>query len=144
MKINSPVVGEMEVSAERVIDFPAGLPGFESCRHFTLVHAAESTAPKLFMLQCLDDPEVVFTVTTPDVLGLNYEFTLSDADVDTLQLGNPDDASVLLIVSRNEAAGAPPVHANVMAPLVVNTATRMGLQKVIGRVDASVTLRALG
>jgi len=32
----------------------------------------------------------------------------------------------------------------VMAPLVVNTATRMGLQKVIGRVDASVTLRALG
>mgnify|MGYP000187311909 CR=1 FL=1 len=37
MKITSPVVGEMEVSADRVIDFPAGLPGFENCRQFTLV-----------------------------------------------------------------------------------------------------------
>jgi hypothetical protein len=30
-----------------------------------------------------------------------------------------------------------------MAPLVLNTATRLGLQKVIGRVDTSVTLKAV-
>ena len=37
MKISSPVVGEVEVSPERVITFPAGLPGFEACRQFALL-----------------------------------------------------------------------------------------------------------
>ena len=142
MKITSPIVGEMEISADRVIDFPSGLPGFENCRQFTLVHTADHDAPRLFLLQCLDDPQVAFTVTTPDILGLNYEFTLSDDDVAALQLGSADDASVLLIVSRGDATA--PVRANVMAPLVLNTATRRGLQKIIGKVDASVTLKAVG
>ena len=141
MKISSPVVGEIEVSPERVITFPAGLPGFEACRQFALLHAEGNDAPQLFMLQSLDDADVGFTVTTPDILGLNYEFVLSDAEVDDLQLTEPADVSVLLIVRRD---GDNPVHANVMAPLVVNTATRRGLQKIIGKGDTSVTLKAVG
>ena len=141
MKISSPVVGEIEVSPERVLTFPAGLPGFEACRQFALLHAEGNDAPQLFMLQSLDDADVGFTVTTPDILGLNYEFALSDAEVDDLQLTDPADVSVLLIVRRD---GDNPVHANVMAPLVINTATRRGLQKIIGKVDASVTLKAIG
>ena len=141
MKISSPVVGEVEVSPERVITFPAGLPGFEACRQFALLHAEENEAPRLFVLQSLDDTEVAFTVTTPDVFGLNYEFALSDTEVDDLQLTNPADAIVLLIVRRDADS---PVHANVMAPLVINTATRRGLQKIIGKVDTSVTLKAIG
>lgn len=141
MKISSPVVGEIEVSPERVLTFPAGLPGFEACRQFALLHAEGNDAPQLFMLQSLDDADVGFTVTTPDILGLNYEFALSDAEVDDLQLTDPADVSVLLIVRRD---GDNPVHANVMAPLVINTATRRGLQKIIGKVDTSVTLKAVG
>ena len=141
MKISSPVVGEVEVSPERVITFPAGLPGFEACRQFALLHAEENEAPRLFVLQSLDDTEVAFTVTTPDVFGLNYEFALSDTEVDDLQLTHPADAIVLLIVRRDADS---PVHANVMAPLVINSATRRGLQKIIGKVDTSVTLKAIG
>ena len=141
MKISSPVVGEIEVSPERVLTFPAGLPGFEACRQFALLHPEGNEAPQLFMLQSLDDADVGFTVTTPDILGLNYEFVLSDAEVDDLQLTDPADVSVLLIVRRD---GDNPVHANVMAPLVINTATRRGLQKIIGKVDTSVTLKAVG
>lgn len=142
MKITSPIVGEMDVSADRVITFPSGLPGFEQCRQFTLVHAAGTETPQLFLLQCLDDAEVVFTVTTPDVLGLNYEFNLSDEEVDALQLSNPEDALVLLMVSRESDSA--PIRANVMAPLVLNTANRRGVQKIIGKVDTSVTLKAVG
>lgn len=141
MKISSPVVGEIEVSPERVITFPAGLPGFEACRQFALLHSEGNEAPTLFMLQSLDDTEVAFTVTPPDIFGLNYEFTLSDTEVDDLQLTDPADAMVLLIV-RSDADN--PVHANVMAPLVINSATRRGLQKIIGKVDTSVTLKAVG
>lgn len=142
MKITSPVIGEVEVSPERIIEFPNGLPGFESSRQFTLLHPEDNEAPNVFVLQGVDTPEVTFTVTTPDVLGLNYEFTLTDDEVAALQLANPDDISVLLIVRNNDTDGAAP-QANVMAPLVVNTANRRAIQKIIGRVDASVTLRAL-
>ena len=146
MKIASPVLGELEVAPERILDFPAGLPGFETCNRFALLHTVDSDAPKMFLLQSLDDPALVFSVTTPDILGLNYEFSLDDHEVDTLQLADPADVSVLLIVRKNDEPAAPnesPFRANLMAPLVVNTATRRGLQKVIGRVDCDVTLRAV-
>lgn len=142
MKITSPVIGEVEVSPDRIIEFPNGLPGFEASRQFTLLHPEGNTAPNIFVLQGVDAPEVTFTVTTPDVLGLNYEFTLTDDEVAALQLGNPDDVSVLLIVRDNDEGSAAP-QTNVMAPLVVNTASRRAVQKIIGRVDTSVTLRAV-
>lgn len=142
MKITSPVIGEVDVSPDRIIEFPAGLPGFEASRQFTLLHPEGDDAPNIFVLQGVDSPDVTFTVTTPDVLGLNYEFTLTDDEVAALQLGNPDDVSVLLIVRDNDTGTAAP-QANVMAPLVVNIATRRAVQKIIGRVDTSVTLRAV-
>ena len=77
------------------------------------------------------------------MLGLNYEFTLSDDEVAALQLASADDACVLLIVSRDEDTTAP-LRASLMAPVVLNTTTRRGLQKIIGKVDTSVTLRAVG
>lgn len=65
----------------------------------------------------------------------------------TLQLSSADDVSLLLIVRHNDDAqnnpAESPVRANLMAPLVLNTATRRGLQKVIGKVDTRVTLRAV-
>lgn len=143
MKITSPVIGEVEVSPDRIIEFPSGLPGFETSRQFTLLHPEGNDAPNIFVLQGVDDPEVTFTVTTPDVLGLNYEFTLTDDEVATLQLGNAEDVSVLLIVRSNDEGSATAPQANVMAPLVINTATRRAVQKIIGRVDTSVTLRAV-
>ena len=141
MKITSPMLGEVDVSPERILDFPAGLPGFEGNTRFTLLHA-EGDAPKVFLLQSLDDTAVAFSVTTPDVLGLNYEFTLSDDEVAALQLASADDACVLLIVSRDEDTTAP-LRASLMAPVVLNTTTRRGLQKIIGKVDTSVTLKAV-
>ena len=62
-------------------------------------------------------------------------------DGNDLQLTDPADATLLVIVRRDADN---PVHANVMAPLVINTATRRGLQKIIGKVDTSVTLKAIG
>ncbi|WP_374482203.1 flagellar assembly protein FliW [Zoogloea sp.] len=142
MKITSPVIGEIEVSPDRIIEFPNGLPGFETARQFTLLHPEGNDAPNIFVLQGVDNPEVTFTVTTPDILGLNYEFTLTDDEIAALQLGNPDDVSVLLIVRNNDTDAAAP-QVNVMGPLVVNIDSRRAIQKIIGRVDTSVTLRAV-
>jgi flagellar assembly factor FliW len=140
MKIDSPRFGSLEVAPNKLIEFPGGIPGFESCKKFTLVEV-ESTH-QAAVLQSADDPSVAFSVTTPELLGLHYEFTLTEEEETLLAVGKPEDISVLLILRHEDGAdAASPVKANLMAPLVINTATRRGLQKVIARLGCDVTLR---
>lgn len=147
MQIESQVFGTAEIADEKVIEFPAGLPGFENCKRFALVHE-EGKQSALFLLQSLDDPAVVFSITPPDSLGVDYEFPLTDDDVAQLQLESPADAFVAVIVYKDQGKAAEPaaggMRAHFMAPLVINVAARRGLQKVITRLGCNVTLRAEG
>ena len=83
MQIKSPVFGNIEIADEKVLDFPAGLPGFEHCRRFALVHE-EGHDPDVFLLQSLDDAEVAFSVTGPERLGINFAFRQAEPDGETL------------------------------------------------------------
>ena len=38
MQIKSPMFGSAEIAEDKIIEFPMGLPGFEDCRRWTLVH----------------------------------------------------------------------------------------------------------
>lgn len=146
MKIDSPRFGSLEVDSNKLIEFPAGLPGFEDCKQFTLIELADRPQA-VAVLQSVDQPDLAFSVTTPDLLGLQYEFALS-AEEESL-LGNPraEDVAVLLILRREaddelqRRAGDAALRANLTAPLVINGANRRGLQKVIARLGCEVTLR---
>ncbi len=146
MKIESPVFGSMEVSDDKVIEFPGGLPGFESCRRFVLVHE-ENSAAGVFRLQSADDTAIAFSIAGPEQLGITYEFPLTDEEVATLKLTRPEDALVAVIVRKDDADdnGSPAsagLRANFMAPLVFNVSARRGLQKVIDKLGCEIILRA--
>ncbi|MEC5397971.1 flagellar assembly protein FliW [Uliginosibacterium sp. H1] len=145
MKIDSPRFGSLEVEADKLINFPAGLPGLEDCKRFTLIEVGDKL-PVLAVLQSADQPDVAFSVTSPDVLGLQYELTLNEEEEELLRTDTPDDITVLLILRNEETPhrrqGDLSVKANLMAPLVINTASRIGLQKIIGKLGCDVTLRA--
>ncbi len=142
MKIDSPRFGTLEVDANKLIEFPQGLPGLEACRRFTMLEV-EASRQAVGVLQCVDDPEVALSVTTPELLGLHYELTLSDEEQALLGVARPEDLAVLLILRRNDEDAAQPVRANLMAPLVVNVERRIGLQRVIARMGCELTLRPL-
>lgn len=144
MKIESPVLGTIEVADDKVIEFPSGLPGFEDSKRFVFVHEADSSGT-LFMLQSVDDPTLMFSVTGPESLGVRYEFTLSDEEVAQLQLSDPADAVMAVILRKDASTDSPAsagLRANFMAPLVINTASRIGLQKVINNLGCDLTLRS--
>lgn len=147
MKVESSVFGTFDVAEDKVIEFPAGLPGFENCKRFALVHEETANA-SVMLMQSADDPDVVFSITTPDTLGVNYEFSLSDDEVATLKLENPADALIAVIVRKEDGEADTPaaagLRANFMAPVVINVAARRGLQKVITKLGCDVTLRAEG
>ena len=148
MKIESPAVGSIDISEDRIIDFPAGLPGFEDLHKFAILHEETSPSNNVFVLQSMDDQTLAFSITTPDALGVHYDFTLNPEEAKSIELQNPADASVVIIIRKgdndedNTPVGAG-LRANFRAPLVINTKARKGLQKVISRLGCDITLRAI-
>lgn len=143
MRVDSPGLGSLEVESNRLIEFPLGLPGFENCRHFAFGEIAQA-GDTVALLQATEDPGASFSVTTPEVMGLHYEFELSGEEQALLGVERPDDIVVLLMVRKTDGDNsATPVQANLMAPLVINVASRKGLQKVIAKLGCELTLRAL-
>lgn len=128
MNIDSPRFGKLKVEPGKVIEFPAGLAGFEELRRFSLFHPAADEV-KYFILQSLDDPAVAFHIADPARLGLEFEIVLSDAETALIKLSDPLDAAVAVILRKDE--GESQVHANMKAPLVINTVERLGLQHIL-------------
>lgn len=141
MKIDIERFGltEVQVDPETIFTFSDGLAGFEACKRFKLFH--EEGKPTVFWLQSLDDQNVMFPVVTPDRLDIEYEIELSDSDAALLELGSPDDATVVIIVYNDEAEGGK-IAANTRSPLILNLNNRKGMQKVLQEVHPTLLYRA--
>jgi len=138
MNIESPRFGSLTVDTDKIIEFPAGLAGFEDCRRFTLFHP-EDTEPKFFILQSVDDPAVAFHITDPAQLGFDFGITLSDMESEILKLKDPTDAAVLVILWKDDTMGGEGrLRANLKGPLVININERRGLQHIFTRLDYTV------
>ena len=134
MLFNSSLLGQVEVDENTIITFEAGLPAFENCTRFKLFHEADSDNPSVFWMQSLDNPDVLFSVTDPQKLGIRYEIELNQDEVAALALSRQEDAAILLTIYRelpgDEANPAlSQLRANVRNPLIINLATQKALQK---------------
>lgn len=146
MKINTTRFGELEVNQETILTFPRGLPGFENCNRFQLLHE-DKEGPVVFYMQSLDDPAVSFSIVDPALFGFNYQLTLSDQEVELLQADNSSELAVVLMVYKALGAGGEEtmlqggVTANINGPLVLNPAKKLGLQKVLLGPKCDITVR---
>ncbi len=114
--------GTFDVSADQVITFPAGLPGFEDCRRFVVLSSAE--LEPFQCLQSVEGPSASFLAVDPRRAYPDYRCVLSD--VDRARLGAPDESSLvwLAVVSVLDDQ----TQVNLRAPVVVNPARMIGYQ----------------
>lgn len=138
MEINSPF-GTQTVDPDTLITLPAGMLGFPELTRFKLFH--EEGKPTVFWLQSVDDAAVRFPVTDPERLNVNYELTLSDQEVADLQLASIEDLVILVTLAKGEQDDAG-IHANFLAPILINIAQRVGLQKPLNEVHSKVVIHA--
>ncbi len=140
MKIDLERFGlkDVPVDPDTVFTFAEGLAGFPDCRQFKIFH--EEGKATVFWLQSLDDADLSFPIVPPQSLDLEYQIELSDADCALLGLESADDASVGLIVYRNEAAGGT-IAANTRSPIILNARNRRGMQKVLQDVHPTLLYR---
>ena len=111
LTFDSSRFGRLEVDADSVIEFPAGLIGLGGSR-YALV-ATDPDAPFAW-LHSVDDADVALPVTNP---WLYYEVDLSDADTD--RVGASDPAQVDVWVTVRAASELSDFSCNLRAPIVI-------------------------
>jgi flagellar assembly factor FliW len=143
MKVDTYLFGAVEVSPEKVLNFPNGLVGFETSKHFMLVHEEGQGEGAGYTLQSLDDPTLALQLIEPGMLGFTYELVLSDAENALLQSPALEDVTVMQVLFKQEQDGKASIAANLRAPLVINTRARVGIQKVMESFRQNITLSNL-
>lgn len=143
MKVDTYLFGSVDVDPEKVIEFPKGLPAFENCKRFMMIHESDKGVPTSLTLQSLDDPMLAFQIADPTAFGFNYELELTDEEMALLRTPAPEDVLVMQMLYKNEDEGKAPITGNFRAPLLINTKARVGLQKVMDVCRQSITLSNL-
>jgi flagellar assembly factor FliW len=124
MKLSTTRFGQVAVDDLDVVTFANGLIGLEGCQRWVLLADARNTA--LAWLQSVDFPEVALAVVSPRRFVPDYQVRVARRDLEPLGLAGPQDAQVLVIVSRQGDG----LSLNLKAPLVIHLQQRLGRQLV--------------
>jgi flagellar assembly factor FliW len=126
--IESKALGQVTVSADHIITFASGLPGFPDERRFALIN--DHLEPPFYCLQCVDNPSLAFVVADPTALVPDYRPKNGVATLQELQASSPEDLQAL--VTLTIPPGRPrEMTANLMSPLLINPEQGLGKQVVI-------------
>lgn len=141
MEIKSKLLGEQHIDPETIITFPKGIPGFENQTRFKLFHQEDN--PIIFWLQSVDDENLTFSAAHPSEFNINYSFVLTDDEQALLELNSPDELVVLILLHTEENPedrSKPTIKGSIKSPILINTYSRKGIQKVLIQVEQSITL----
>jgi flagellar assembly factor FliW len=123
--------GELPCDPSAELEFPRGIPGFEDQRRFVLIeHQALSP---VILLQSLETSSLCFLAIAVSVLDPEYQSGIAPEDLRVLGLDEdrqprPGEEALFMAVLSPSADGS--FTANLLAPVVVNVRTRVGLQAV--------------
>lgn len=137
MLIQSTRFGEIEVADAELIRFPAGLPGFPAEHAFAFL-PYQPDSPFAF-LQSATDPDLSFVITDPFPFFKDYSFKLEDAILAELGLADDNLPRIVNIVRIPEKTEE--MTANLLAPIVINWASRMAMQIVLEKSPYTVRHR---
>ena len=122
--IQSERFGTIEMASEEVLEFPAGVVGFPAEREFVLVRHGESSV--VAWLQSIKTPGLALPVVSAHGLSQDYPDVALEAFAEHAGLGsNPEDLAVVVVLCAPRGL---PATVNLLAPIVVNAATRKGAQ----------------
>jgi flagellar assembly factor FliW len=107
---------ETSNTAEAVINFAVGLPGFPRARRFLLQDVSPGRSP-VSKMTSLDQEGLQFIVVPPGLFFPDYHVTVDEDTQQRIGLSKTDDAVVLVILTLSP--GEVPT-ANLLGPIVIN------------------------
>lgn len=127
MNIQSQRFGSLEVAEDQVLNFPEGIIGFPNEREFVLL--PHNTSGFLAWLQSTSSPALALPVVSAHAFGERYPDVALEPSVTALGMGEVNDDLALMVVLS--APQGQPATVNLLAPILVNVATRQGAQLIL-------------
>ncbi|MEK4698575.1 flagellar assembly protein FliW [Solibacillus sp. FSL R7-0668] len=132
MKVETKLLGEVEVQESDVVTFEQGLLGLQDLKKYTLL-PIEQDLPFL-LLQSLDDAEVSFVLAYPYAFKPDYTFEISDEDRELLKIEAEMEVVTYAIVTMNDSWATSTM--NLLAPVVINVKEKLAKQIVLQTSEA--------
>ena len=123
--------GQLDYREETLLEFPQGLPAFEH-EHWFIPVEQTASSPILF-LQSMVTRNLVFLTIPVEHVAPDYRLSLSEDESALIGLGTDvppvsgREVAALAVVAVQEDGT---VTANLMAPVVINRATRKACQAI--------------
>jgi flagellar assembly factor FliW len=127
VNIKTTRFGQLEVNPNDIITFSEGLLGFENLKKYFVVDPGDSTL--ILWLQSTEDEKVAFPIIEPKIFKPDYIAKLLPADLNGLELETLQTAKLYSILTI--PANVTEMSANLKAPVVVNSARKVGKQIVL-------------
>jgi flagellar assembly factor FliW len=121
--------GELSIDADQILAIPGGIPGFPTMHRAVLLPVDPDNL--FFWIQAADDPALAFLAVVPWTFFPDYEPEIPTQDQDELGLNDAHDALVLCLVTVHRDPDR--LTANLLGPVIVNTATSTARQVVLER-----------
>lgn len=135
MDVETNRFGTIEVADDDVVTFPDGVPGFRGRRQMVLLGAGQLPGAidfdghhSLFWLHDVHDPDLAFLTIVPWSAYPDYDIDIPPDEVDD---ADPDDLCILAIVTVRRENGGVRLTSNLLAPVVIDTARRVGRQVIL-------------
>jgi flagellar assembly factor FliW len=124
MIVNTRRFGEIEIEPREVLHFPVGIAGFPDERAFILVRTRETG--HIAWLQSARTPTLALPLVSAHAFGSAYPDVAFVPIAEKAGLGsNLEDMAMMVVLSAPQGQ---PATVNLLAPIVVNTETRVGGQ----------------
>ncbi len=127
LRIQTPNFGELEVPADKIIQFRGGIPGFPFVRSFAVLEF-DDLRPFRY-LQSLEEPPIALLIVNPGLLRPEYSVQLAEGDLKDLEAADQQALSTYVVATIPAAPGDATM--NLMAPILVNESKRLGKQVIM-------------
>lgn len=136
-EIETRYFGTVGIEEEKIIHFPAGIPGFEEYKEYTIIYDIDSEEEPFFSwLQCVTEKGLAFPIVNPFRVEEDYNPTVEDALLEPLGEFTPEDLAVFLLATV--PGDVKKASVNMKAPLLINTKNRQAMQIIAENEDYEI------
>ncbi|MEJ5300636.1 MAG: flagellar assembly protein FliW [Thermodesulforhabdaceae bacterium] len=134
MIIETSRFGSIEVKDDSIIEFPWGIPGFESVKRYVLLEHGEGPFQ---WLQAVDEPSLAFVVCLPEVIGISYE--VPTACMEPIGAKAREDLIVLTLISFDRDKNI--IRFHLRSPLIFNIHEKKGYQWTMDKEEVKACVK---
>ncbi|GAE33032.1 flagellar assembly protein FliW [Halalkalibacter akibai] len=131
MNIETKYQGQMDIHEDKIITFQKGIPAFEEEKQFALLPFAEGTP--FYVLQSVKTKDVAFIIMNPFDAVPSYQYKLSDATLEELEIKKEEDVATFVVLTVKEPFAE--TTANLQGPIIININKQKGKQLLLSDSD---------